>query len=161
MKTSFLALLCALVALAAPAADEQHHPPRPHALLDQLKSLEGTWETAGPEKSRTIYSVGANGSAIVEQLLPESAKMVNVIHADGEALMMTHYCASGNQPRYKATALTNGRIVFSFLDGTNLGAAYMAGVTLTMKDADHLTQEWISRDGGKDEIVTFEFTRVK
>ena len=161
MKTSSLALLCALVALAALAADEQHPAPKPHALLDQLKALEGTWETAGPQKFRTIYSISANGSAIVEQLLPESAKMVNVIHADGDALMMTHYCAGGNQPRYKATALADGKIVFSFLDGTNLGSSYMAGVTLTMKDADHLTQEWINRNGEKDEVFTFEFARVK
>lgn len=160
MKKLTAALVCALVAAAAFAADEDHAK-KSHPLLDQLKPLAGTWEGSYDGATyRTIYTIGANGSAIIEELMPDSARMLNVIHADGDALMMTHYCAAYNQPRYRATALKDNKIVFSFVDGTNLGPNYMAGVTLTMKDADHLTQEWVHRSGDKDEVVTFEFTRL-
>ncbi len=163
MKKFSTGMVCALVAMAALAAEEQHHAKKPHALLEQLKPLAGTWEaTVEGERVTTTYAVGSNGSTIVEQLMPESVAMLNVIHADGDgALLMTHYCAAYNQPRYRATALEGGRIAFTFVDGTNLGDAYMAGLTLTMKDADHLTQEWTHRAGTKDQVVKFEFTRVK
>lgn len=162
MKTLTAALVCALVAASALAADEDSHATQSHPLLDRLKPLVGTWEgTAGGATYRTVYTLGANGSAIIEELMPDSVRMLNVIHADGDALMMTHYCAGYNQPRYRATAVTDGTIAFTFVDGTNLGSSYMAGVTLTMKDADHLTQDWVHRNGDKEEIVTFEFSRVK
>lgn len=162
MKKVSMALACVLVAAVAFAADEEHHAKKSHPLLDQLKPLVGTWEASfGGEKYRTIYSIGANDSTIVEELMPDTVKMLNVIHADGEALMMTHYCAAYNQPRYRATEIKDNRMVFSFVDGTNIGETFMAGVTLTMKDPDHLTQEWIHRTGEKDEVVRFEFTRVK
>ena len=150
-----------LVASAAFAADHSHAA-KPHALLDKLRPLVGTWETTVEgQKMHTVYSLPAGGTALMENLMPEGMSMVNMIHPDGDALLMTHYCIGGTQPRYRATKFEGDKLVFELVDGTNLGDSFMAGVTFTMKDKDHLVQEWINRKGGKDEIWKFEFTRLK
>jgi hypothetical protein len=159
-----LALAFALTFLAAVAiADDSHkHPAKGNAAFDRLKPLVGTWEaTVKGEKVRTTYQLAAGGSTLVENLMPESVAMVNMIHPDGDKVMMTHYCAGANQPRYRATSFEGDTIVFSFVDGTNLGDSYMSGVKLTLVDADHLRQEWTNHRNGKDETWAFEFTRVK
>lgn len=159
-KTVCLALLSFAIAAFAVAGEE--HGPKPHALFDRLKPLVGTWEMdANGEKLRTIYTLGSKGSTLVENLMPGKADMLDVIHADGDALMMTHYCAAANQPRYRATKFDGNSIAFTFHDGTNIGDSYMSGVTLTLVDSDHLIQEWTSFEKGKVTPMKFMFTRVK
>ena len=51
----------------------------------------------------SVIKVTAGGSAVHETLFPGSAhEMVSVYHLDGADLVMTHFCALGNQPRMKA-----------------------------------------------------------
>ncbi len=38
-------------------------------------------------------------------------EMTNMYTLDGNTLVMTHYCAGGNQPRMRATGVENGRVV--------------------------------------------------
>lgn len=45
---------------------------------------------------------------------------MSVYHADGRGLMLTHYCAQGNQARLRATSITGGRVSFSQIDATNV-----------------------------------------
>src|SRR5262245_3554359 len=84
------------------AADEKPAPPAPAAAaapaapaatpFDAVKSLAGTWESDKPQGGApaTIeFKVIANGSAVVETMLPGTAhEMVNMYHMDGEKLMM-------------------------------------------------------------------------
>ena len=163
MKT-FLAAAALFAFTATPLiAGDAMPAPKSHAMLESMKQLVGTWETeAKGQKVRTVIRTVANGSAIEETLMPDSMAMVNMIHADGDGLMMTHYCAGASQPRYRATKADGNRIVFSFVDGSNLGASYMKGVTVVMVDANHMTQEWTNlKADGKEEQWKFEFTRVK
>ena len=47
--------------------------------------------------------------------------MITMFNLDGDRLLMTHYCACGNQPRMVASASPDGKtITFDFLDATNL-----------------------------------------
>ena len=69
--------------------------------FDRLKALEGQWEATTPEgKTRIIYQVISNGTALLETIVSEN--MVSVYHPDGNGILMTHYCAAGNQPRLRA-----------------------------------------------------------
>jgi hypothetical protein len=170
-----LGIVAAGLLVASFGLAEEPAAPKPHALFDRLKppgypalhalvprNLVGTWEaTVNGQKIRTSYSIGSSGSTLVENLMPETAGMLDVIHADGDALMMTHYCAGANQPRYRATKFEGNKITFKFLDGTNIGDSYMSGLTLTLVDADHMTQEWSSTAKGKMTGEKFEFARVK
>ena len=50
----------------------------------------------------STYRVTAAGSAVMEVLFPGTDhEMVTVYHQDGDDLILTHYCAAGNQPRMK------------------------------------------------------------
>ena len=134
-----------------------------NALFQKLQPLVGTWEaTVQGKKVRTVISSGSHGSTLVESMMPESENMLNVIHADGDALMMTHYCAGANQPRYRASKFDGNKIDFKFVDGTNLGNDFMSGVTVTLVDADHIVEQWRNTKDGKEKVdMTFNFTRVK
>lgn len=162
MRKSIFIAACALALVVSGAFAEEHHKVQANAIFDAMKPLAGTWKAnVGGREVTTVYRVTSGGSAILENLMPETENMINMIHPDGDGVMFTHYCAGANQPRYRATKLDGNKIVFTFLDGTNLGDSYMNGVTLTMIDKDHLTQEWTSVDKGKTESFKFEFVRAK
>ncbi|HET9480961.1 MAG TPA: hypothetical protein VFP98_04325, partial [Candidatus Polarisedimenticolia bacterium] len=90
--------------------------------FERLKSLEGTWRGKAPDGApvTVTYKVIAAGSAVMEQLSVEN--MITVYHADGDNLMLTHYCAGNNQPRMRASAAgQDGSVLsFHFVDATNL-----------------------------------------
>ena len=55
--------------------------------------------TSGP---RSSYRVASGGSVVQETLFPGSPhEMISMYHLAGGQLVMTHYCAMGNQPRMK------------------------------------------------------------
>jgi hypothetical protein len=94
--------------------------------------------------------------------------MVSVYHLDGDRLMMTHFCSSGNQPRVAAQPPKNATdpIVFTFVDVTNLKAeqkGHISALTLISNGPDQLTARWSSREiaTGKDTSFDFSWKRVK
>ncbi len=135
-------------------------------LLDAVKSLEGTWEMPAPEGEPgvTEFRVSSGGSVVREIMFPGAPhEMTNVYHLDGNALVMTHYCASGNQPRMRATSVDGNRIAFasdSVSDLKPTDAAYMGELTLELVDGDHFVQHWQSYSGDvKLEPQRFPWTR--
>ena len=72
----------------------------------------------------TFYLTG-NDSAIVEYIrrpLKPKASMSTVYHLADDNLQLTHYCSFMNQPRLRATSVSqDGNVIdFSFIDVTNL-----------------------------------------
>ena len=116
--------------LGASAGDEPKHSQHPAVnspALERFKGLEGKWVGkmgSGSERHDAVvtYKVTSNGSAVVETIDPGGEhEMVSVIHPDGDDLVLTHYCAIGNQPRMRASGKSNDKIVkFAFVDATNL-----------------------------------------
>jgi hypothetical protein len=140
------------------------------ALLERLKSLEGEWTMTAPDgqvHTAAVFAVGSAGSAIREVMFPGSDhEMTNMYHMDGRELVMTHYCAAGNQPRMRAKpGKTANQIEFEFADVTNLNAAdehFMGSMTLTFIDENTIRQDWRSYQTGQDQGVTsFELTRKR
>ena len=127
----------------APVAAKPAHP-----MFERIKKLAGTWVEAGQDGKPTdkvvsVVKVTAGGSAAQETLSPgQPMEMVSVYHLDKGDLLMTHYCALGNQPRMKADpASPPNQIVWKFAGGTNLDPAkdaHMHGATVTFVDDDHL-----------------------
>ena len=125
-----------------------------NAGFEKMKTLVGDWKgkTAEGADITITYRLVAAGSAVEEHL--SFADMITMYHVDGANLMLTHYCAAGNQPRMRAGEFKDGdRILkFVFRDATNLPdkkAMYMHDATFTFVDADHLTAEWTHFIGGK------------
>ena len=96
--------------------------------------------------------------------VPGEMDMVTVYHPDGDGVLATHYCSVGNQPRMRSGPGSGDKLVFDFVDATNLSSPdglHMRKLVVAFQDADHFTQEWTSRSKGKDETGRFAFTRRK
>lgn len=142
-------------------------PAQKAALIDRVKSLAGTWDCDDPQggKSTCVYQVSSNGSAVREVMFPGTDhEMTNMYTMDGPDLLVTHYCAMGNQPHMKAKAGDANRIEFKCCGVSNLTSpdqTYMGGLTITFVDADHVRQDWRSIESGGPgkHMVTLEFVR--
>jgi hypothetical protein len=123
--------------------------------FDKLKTLAGSWQgkTSSGQAVEVRFRVTSGGSAVMSEIMGEE-NMITMFHLDGDRLLLTHYCAAGNQPRMKATASPDGKTLrFEFLDATNLGspqAGHMHRVIFTFPDADHHTEEWFFVQDGKE-----------
>lgn len=155
-----ITLLFVLVTSAAFAASAAQKS------FEELKSLDGSWEgkMANGEPVQVSYKVTSNGSALISEIKGKE-DMISMFSLDGERLLMTHYCAVGNQPRMVASASPDGKtFTFAFLDATNLAtpdAAHMNRLVISMPDANHHTEEWVYSDHGKETKEVFDLWRKK
>lgn len=164
-----IAILSLLASVTARGGEFTTAPQPPSAAFERVKSLAGEWAgTAGGGKEtpvRTTIRVVSAGSAVLITTDPGGPhEMVTLVHRDGDALVATHYCAAQNQPRMRAVPGPDAaRIVFEFVDGTNLGPypAHMQRLAISTPAPDRHLEEWTFRDGGKDSTEVFEMKRVK
>jgi hypothetical protein len=144
------------------------------AQLERLKKLAGTWVEADKDGKPTdkvvsVVKVTAGGSAVHETYFPgEPMEMISVYHKDGADLVMTHYCAVGNQPKMKADPKSPAnQIKFVFAGGTNLDPAkdmHMHEGTLTFVDDDHIEFAgvgWVNGKPAEDHCPTMKLVRKK
>lgn len=168
MKTQGMVFM--LLALAVVASAQQASQSNPAASqFDQLKMLAGDWQATAVENGKEIsapltFRVVSGGSVLMSDLAPGMPhEMITMFHRDGGELLATHYCLTGNQPRFRAA---NGGdpnvIVFEFKDATNLpnaAAPHMGGVKFTLLDANHHLEEWTIIAGGQTTIRNFDCRR--
>ena len=154
----------------APASDAQRT-----LLIDRIKALAGEWEMVDnspvplpPGAHAATFTVSSNGSVVREIMFPgEDYEMTNIYHMDGPDLVMTHYCAVGNQPRLRAVAATpDGPIFFDTDSVTNLASPddhYMGQMPLEILTPDRIRQTWRSYVGGKlaEDHAVFDLQRRK
>lgn len=87
---------------------------------------------------------------------------MSVYHLDHGALMLTHYCAQGNQPRLRAALIGDDSIVFRFLDATNVldGQAVLVEKMLHFRDAQLEQTEVYRQPDGRLENAVLRFSPV-
>lgn len=142
-------------------------PPAKHAGFEKIKALAGDWLLADKPNDPPYcsYRVVSGGSAVMEELMPAGeSNMITMYHLDGDALVMTHYCGLGNQPRMKAKPASGNKIDFEFAGGCNVDpkGKYMSALSLEFVDADHIKAHWTLTDNGKKgEQATFDLIRRK
>jgi hypothetical protein len=171
MKRQILFFASTLVAAAAIyAADGKSAPAIDSATaFARLKSLAGEWEAnTDMGKARVTYTLIAGGTALVErETSDQMPEMMTVYHFDGKRLLLTHYCAVGNQPRMEATAFdpATGELKFRFLDATNLtspAAGHMHNASFRFVDDRHLIAEWQFYENGQVKMTeTAQYSRVR
>src|SRR6266496_2867005 len=157
-------LMALLVAAAAIASDKT----KSEEAFDRLASLEGEWKgEIDGVKATLIYTLTANGSALMEQFRPEKGpEMITMFTIDGDRLIATHYCSAKNQPQMETPAITDVQkpLAFSLAQITGLKSPddfHNTGLTVIQEDNDHLTQEWFYKHKGKTGKNIFRFTRVR
>ncbi len=153
-----LLALCAHVLGGDPPATTK---PAPHAGLERLKKLAGTWvglvkgkDGKETEQVVSVIKVIGGGSTVHETIFPGTPmEMVSVYHLDKGELVMTHYCVLGNQPRMKADPKSpEGKIVWKFDGGSNIDVnkdKHMHAATLTFIDADTIEINGEGWENGK------------
>jgi hypothetical protein len=167
MKRSLLVLLIAFVASATCA--QMHHEMQSASGLVQFKPLIGSWKGTDPQgKPLTLsYKMVSEDKALMETLGigGKDESMVTMYHLDNDGVMATHYCSIGNQPRLRLDRKKSNdhRFAFVYQDATNLKSkkdAHINGLTITIKDKDHIFQEWSMVGKGKETRETFTFERA-
>ncbi|MFQ5751157.1 MAG: hypothetical protein ACE5HI_04105 [bacterium] len=135
--------------------------------FEKIRSLVGDWQGKrfDGKTVKVSYEVVSNGSAVIERIMPEDEpNMVTMYHLDGDALLMTHYCAANNQPRMKAVGGEESIIKFELKDITNLTNptdGHMHKLAITFKDHDHISHLWTFKQEGKEQDFGFELARTK
>jgi hypothetical protein len=167
-------LLVALGLAGAGSAQNQKPAKAPgtRAAFEQLKQMAGDWtmlEKDGKpgDKVTNSFRVTAAGSAVIETMHPGTGhEMVTMYHLDGDELLLTHYCALGNQPRLKAERSADPKkLTFKFVGCTNLKSdkdMHMHDMVYSALDADHVRMTWTAcKDGKSEHSTTFDLVRIK
>jgi hypothetical protein len=167
MKRSALAGIIGVVLVIAAPAVFAADKTKSEEAFDRLASLTGEWKgEAFGVPTRLIYTLTANGSALMEQCRPEKGpEMITMFTVDGDHLIATHYCSAKNQPQMRTSTIADARkpLAFALVRVTGLKSPddfHNTGLTVIQDDNDHLTQEWSYQDKGKTRKNVFHFTRV-
>ncbi|MGQ0552843.1 MAG: hypothetical protein ACT4PU_06445 [Planctomycetota bacterium] len=147
---------------AAHSSGAHEHAGHSHGELDaafgRLAALQGDWyvkesNVGAKESLGSTWRVTGGGSAVVETLFPgQPHEMVTVYHRDGHDLVLTHYCAGGNQPRMRATNPRGDELVFEFEGGANIDPAttqHMHRGVLKFLGPNEIRAEWQGWADGK------------
>ena len=174
VSMAVFSVLSAGLARANDGNQEECKLPPPYvgsAEFQKMKSLAGTWEAPDPMvpggKTKVVYEVTSNGSAVVERLGPGTPfEMVSVYHDEKGKLAMTHYCAIGNQPRLALEAASPDKIKLAFAKNNVINPKkedHMHSLEITFLGPDQVKQEWSGYMGGKrqKQPTVFTLTRVK
>jgi hypothetical protein len=157
------AALAAALALATTARAAED----PYA---RIKALAGTWYVVDDKGEVTsqiasIFRVTANGHSVQEIMFPGTEhEMVNMYYRDVDNVLMTHYCAGGNQPTVRLVASTQpGVIELVFEDITNMATIddeHMHEGRYQLLGGDRLKTEWRSfKSGRASDVSRFEMVR--
>lgn len=169
MSIAFLLVVAWCGYVSGQAKKPEAIPQKPSSpAFDRIKALAGEWEGKASDGMvvRTTYRVVSNGSAVMNVLDPGGEhEMITMFHMDGPNVMVTHYCAVGNQPRMVAKPGAKADVIeFAFKDVTNVSNAaegHMYGLTLAITDANHHDQRWTFREGKDIHRQAFSFERKK
>jgi hypothetical protein len=157
----------AALAFAAAVASFLSAETRANPAWEKMKTLVGTWEGhEGAQPVSVTYTLVSNGTSLMESLTGDhDTNMVTMYSPDGDAVVATHYCAMGNQPRMRARPGSDPNTLdFQFVDATNVqdpNDHLMRRLVVTFKDGDHFQQAWTDRANGKDQTADFVYTRKR
>jgi hypothetical protein len=156
-------MIAVLACLAASCSTYRNHHVRAEGASDAhfqlFKELEGNWyyvdENGDPTDELALsYELIGNETTVVERVFPgEGHEMVTMYYKDGGNLMLTHYCALGNQPTMIEMPTDSQRVViFEFYRGTNLDPSkdkYMHDAKFEFLDVDRIRSTWRLYNEGK------------
>lgn len=166
-----LILIGLLLSVALFAGDNQPKN-KAAAAFEKMKGLVGEWQAKAADGKihHASYKLVAGGTCLEETYRMgdgDSHTMVTIYHLDGDKLMLTHYCIANNQPRMRATQISDDlkKITFDFVDATNLpnpNAGHMYKAVFSFYDDDRFDSAWTLRKDGKDSFTETEtYERIK
>jgi hypothetical protein len=136
--------------------------------FEKLKSLAGDWEgkDGQGQPATTNFKIIVSNTTVMETLIVAGMdEMVTLYAIDGDAIALTHYCPTGNQPHMRAMPLAGDvkELVFSFQSAGNLptmATGHEHKLVMRFEDPNHLTEIWTWRHDGKDADMIYHFART-
>ena len=167
-----MALLAGWLTLCGQSAAADSSPISGRQAFELMKRLAGEWsgkmDEEGSQPPVTVtYRVTAAQSAVLETLFPGTEhEMVTLYHMDGEKLVLTHYCAAGNQPHMVLTKKsTPTDLRFDFVSGSNVNPKkdmHMHSAHIHLAGSDTISGEWTGfQDGKPGHVARFSLSRKK
>ncbi len=158
---------------STPAVAQMPSSTHGQAAFETLKKLEGRWTGTfgydGVEETYPVtheFHVFGKGTAVMESMFSGTDdEMISMYHLEGEELVMTHYCAAGNQPRMKLDPEQASATVlpFDFAGGSNLDPAtdgHLHSGTISLKDDGTIESAWTRWVEGKQVgVVRLQLSR--
>jgi hypothetical protein len=175
MRTLLAALLICLLAPMGHGTSvaQMSHPAVAPAQSDAqkafeiMKTLAGSWEGSIMGLStRITIRVTSSGNAILHEATAPGRpdNPITMFYVDGDRLLLTHYCDSGNRPRMVGRIAPDGKTVdFDFLDvAGSTQRGMMNHMVFTMIDANHHSEAaTFMFPGNKPMVAQFVLTRTK
>ena len=154
------ARVLALAALArtGTAADAPKEPFDGKHAFEMMKGLAGEWNgaaEAGKPGYAVRFALASAGTVVEEIQFPGTPhEMRSLYYMDGSELVLTHYCAVGNQPHMRLDrARSSGEeLFFDFDGGTNVNPAkdtHVHSGRIHFVGADRIDAEWAVESEGK------------
>ena len=165
-----VSLLTACLTCASVRAGEKGSSTPAQAAFNKLKGLAGEWHGRAGDREKgmeatVIYKTTAAGHTVMETLFPGTThEMVTMYHLEDGKLVLTHYCAAGNQPRMALTKKsTPDALDFNFIGGANISSrrdGHMHAARIRFAGKDVLESEWdYFQDGKKTDTKQFFLKR--
>jgi len=164
LPLSLLALMSACRGVSNAAVDEPHRK----GLFARVAALAGTWQSSDSSGATSTreFALTSAGSVVREVMFPGTPhEMTNMYSLDGNDLVMTHYCAGGNQPSMRASDMQGDALPFRFESVRDLNdpdQTYMGEMTLVFKDDGSVEQHWAGLTRGRadpEHAMVFVLTR--
>ena len=165
-KTTLLPLAMLLLCGTAGTAVAGETPgtaPAATPAFQKFQALAGDWIAAedGPMTKRgdlvARYTLTAGGSAVVETLFPGSEhEMVTVYTAEGQDVVLTHFCLNANAPRMRAKSPLGAHFDFAYDGGSNIEPAHdkhMHSAWIEFVGKDELKSQWTELEHGQTGMV--------
>jgi hypothetical protein len=135
--------------------------------FELMKTLAGSWEgTIMGLSTQITIRVTSSGNAILHEATgtgrPDNP--ITMFYVDGDRLLLTHYCDSGNRPRMVGKTSPDGKTVeFDFLDvSSSTQRGMMNHMVFTMIEANHHSEAaTYMLPGNKPMAAQFVLTRTK
>jgi hypothetical protein len=126
--------------------------PGGEAGLEVVKGLVGEWEEVSSEGKLkgtivSTYRLTAGGTAVLETVFPGTRhEMVTLYREEEGALVLTHYCTSGNQPSFRARRTAPNQVVYEMTGISSLDSPdepHMRKGTVTWIGENEIETEWL------------------
>lgn len=164
----YYALFAAALIMALPAHRADATTEDPVAVqFEAMAQLVGTWRNAERPDSplRVRFALTAGGTVLVESWeRGTSPHSLTIYHRDGPAIMATHYCPQGNQPRLSSGANSAGEhVTFAFLDAMGLDGtdeSHLVELDFDISDPAYILRRERYKSGDDTEDSTLKLVRI-
>jgi hypothetical protein len=165
VTSNILGILGGILLMASSASAGDAGPPAGAASFERLKTLVGEWRGQTPKGRDVIvsYRVTANSTALVETwTLGPDRESITIYHMDRSALLASHFCPLGNQPRLALKRVSANRLDFEFRDGSDLDPAadaHQQSFWIEFQGPDAIVRSETYREGDDEETEAVRYVR--